>query len=566
MAPSGMTTSMVPRAAVLAAAVLLCASLLTAWRVPLFDPDEGYYPATAAESIDAGRPWDLQFNGEPRWDKPVLTYALIQSAFVLLGRSDGAARVPSAFEGAALVLAVGALAGALAGARAGGLAAVVLSTTVGVQIFSRIAHPEIALALSLGVTQLLLVWWLLSVPTEAERHVVRGDALNGRRLPILIGISMAYGVLAKGPVAIAIPALGVALAAPFVINLRARWRQAIRDGLLAGAVAIALASPWFIAMTVRHGTGFLTDTLWRQNVARYTGQLAVHLSTSPFYYVLPTIVALLPWTALLMPALAGVWRGKRADAIGRLRFCVAMMAAATFGFYSLSASKLATYILGLMPSVAVLIGVYLDGELSAARTPTSAAYRATSVLLALTAAALVGVGAVSGRIWTAAELTGGAPGTDAGALLFRAALSTAVVMAAGGALVLFLSGHARLFALTAAGVCVPLVAFLAARPLLESAYPWQRFAAQIAQAPAPVWVDRYRTPSLAFYSGRRIARVTSDADLAGVITGADGWLIVPQSRTTDGSLSGREQAGSATIVDRAGDAALVRLTMPRSTR
>lgn len=550
-----MTTWMMPRVAALAAAMLLCASLLTAWLVPLFDPDEGFYPATAAESLDAGRGWDLRFDGQPRWDKPVLAYALIESAFTLLGRSDGAARVPSAIEGALLVLIVGGLVAALAGERAGGLSALVLSTTVGVQVYSRVAHPEIALALSIGTTQLLLVTWLLSGPKRANRYT----------LPLLIGISMGYGLLAKGPVAAVIPGIGALLCAPFVLE-RDRWPAAIRDGVVAGAVALALAAPWFVAMTLRHGTPFLREALWQQNVARYTGQLVTHPSASPVYYVVPTIVALLPWTALLMPALAGVWRGKRADAIGRLRFCVAMMAAATFGFYSLSASKLATYILGLMPSVAVLIGVYLDGELSAARTPTSAAYRATSVLLALTAAALVGVGAVSGRIWTAAELTGGAPGTDAGALLFRAALSTAVVMAAGGALVLFLSGHARLFALTAAGVCVPLVAFLAARPLLESAYPWQRFAAQIAQAPAPVWVDRYRTPSLAFYSGRRIARVTSDADLTGVITGADGWLIVPQSRTTDGSLSGREQAGSATIVDRAGDAALVRLTMPRSTR
>lgn len=45
-----------------AAAVLLAMDLSTAWVAPLFDPDEGYYPATAAESVDAR----IRFSGLPR--------------------------------------------------------------------------------------------------------------------------------------------------------------------------------------------------------------------------------------------------------------------------------------------------------------------------------------------------------------------------------------------------------------------------------------------------------------------------------------------------------------------
>lgn len=51
--------------------------MLSAPLMPLFDPDEGYYPATAVESVDSGDYWDLRFNGAPRWDKPVAGTAFV---------------------------------------------------------------------------------------------------------------------------------------------------------------------------------------------------------------------------------------------------------------------------------------------------------------------------------------------------------------------------------------------------------------------------------------------------------------------------------------------------------
>ena len=584
---------MVPRAAAVAAAVLLCTCVLTAWAVPLFDPDEGYYPATAAESVDAGRSWDLRFNGEPRWDKPVLAYALIQSAFLLFGRSDGAARIPSAVQGAALVLAVAAIAGAFAGADAAAFSAIVLSTTVGIQVFSRVAHPEIALALSIGVTQLLLVAWLVGPAKagpyvrhgEERREEIRGGRLQAARkevrgvrlqadqegkrgpevrlqaarwLPLLIGVSMAYGLLAKGPVAVVIPAVGVLLCAPFVLD-RERWGSAIRDGLIAGAVSIVLAAPWYTAMTLRYGSAFLRDALWQQNVARYTGQLAVHVSVSPLYYVLPAIAALLPWTALLLPALGRIRRPRDGDTRTQFRFCVAMMGLGTFGFYSLSASKLASYILALVPSVSVLIGMYLAEERGTGGRAWP--YRATSIVLLLTAAVLVVL--ATGRVIPTRELTGGVPGVDADTMLLTAALPPALVLAGGGALVLMLRARARTLALAAVGALAPLVIVIAARPLAQEAYPWQRFAAVIARDPAPVWLNNFRAPSLTFYRGHVINRLTDDTELPGIVRGAEGWLIVPQERIMEDPLAARIEAHRAAIVSTIGNAVLVRLE-PRS--
>jgi 4-amino-4-deoxy-L-arabinose transferase-like glycosyltransferase len=163
--------------------LLLC--LLTAPFAPLFDPDEGYYPATAAESVASGSAWDPRLNGEPRCDKPILPYALIEGAFSLFGRRVAAARVPSALQDTALVLVVGFLVWRLAGPRAGALSAVIVSTTAGIQIFSRVAHPEIGVVLSVVTTELLLCLWLIWPVDAARLH-----------LAVAAGVSVGYGVLA----------------------------------------------------------------------------------------------------------------------------------------------------------------------------------------------------------------------------------------------------------------------------------------------------------------------------------------------------------------------------------
>jgi 4-amino-4-deoxy-L-arabinose transferase-like glycosyltransferase len=104
-------------------------AMITAPLAPLFDPDEGYYPATAAESVASGSAWDPRFNGVSRWDKPVLTYALIQVSFMVLGENVPAARVPSAVWGAVLIVVSGVVLSYMASPMAALLATIVLATT-----------------------------------------------------------------------------------------------------------------------------------------------------------------------------------------------------------------------------------------------------------------------------------------------------------------------------------------------------------------------------------------------------------------------------------------------------
>lgn len=530
----------------LAALGLVVAALGTASVVPLFDPDEGYYPATAAESVDSGAWWDLRFNADARWEKPVLAYALIEGSFAAFGRGPVAARLPSALEGAALVLLVGGLVSRLAGRRAGACSAVVLASSLGVQVFARVAHPEIAVVLSIAVTELLLTMWL--VLPHAERP---------RGLAALIGASIGYGLLAKGPIAVVVPALGIACAAPFVANLRERWGEALRDAAVAGLVGLALAAPWYAAMTFRHGVAFLHEGVWAQNVGRYTGQMDHGQSAATF--LLAAVAGLMPWTGLLPAAL---WRLKRpaGDRRASIRLTVAIIAGSSLVFYSMSASKLASYSLALIPPMSVLIGLYLDDLLAAPRTRPAVPFLATGVALSALAAGLLAVPGLHGTVLRMRDVIGGVPAEQSGAALWTLVGPVAAVLIAGAVLVFWLSDRGRMTALYGVGLAAPLAALLAAGPLLSDAYPWQRFGRQMATEPGRAWIQNYRAPSLTFYAGRPIERVAGDEALEALVKDADsGWVILGADWTLKPPLADRVRAGRATVVDRTPRLALVRL-------
>jgi len=531
------------RTVILAAVGLMALALSTAAAVPLFDPDEGYYPATAAESVDSGAWWDLHFNGEPRWDKPVLAYALIEGSFALFGRGPVAARLPSALEGAALVLLTGVLVSGLAGPRAGNCSAIVLATSLGAQLFTRAAHPEIALVLSMAVTELLLTVWL-----------VLPSGQRPRRLAVWIGISLGYGLLAKGPVAVVVPGLGFAVAAPFVTDMRGRLREVVSDGGMAGLVAVAVSAPWYAAMTWRHGLGFLRDGVWAQNFGRYTGE--IEHGQSALVFVVACAIGLMPWTALL-PAAVGRLRHFRGDRPGAVGMVMAITAATSLAFYTLSASKLASYSLALVPPLSVLIGLFLAEWLDKPDTH-AAPFRATSVTLGLLAVVLLAVPLFQGILFSTRDLVGGVPAAQPGLGLWSLVVPVALVLVAGAAMLWWLPARARLATLAAIGCATPLVALLASGPLINDAYPWQRFGKHMTGEPGPVWIQNYRAPSLTFYAARPVERVVGDEALAALIKDADhGWVVLGADWAAKAPLAGRIRAGRAAVVDRTPRLALV---------
>jgi 4-amino-4-deoxy-L-arabinose transferase-like glycosyltransferase len=517
---------------------------------PLFDPDEGYYPATAAESLRSGAFWDLRFNGAPRWEKPILSYALIEMAFQLLGESAIAARVPSAVEGAALILIAGVIVARLATARAGVLSALVVATTLGMSIFSRVAHPEIAVVLSTVTTQLLICVWLTASDRRVRRHVA-----------IAVGVSIAYGLLAKGPVALALPllmligALNVVPVSPDIV------RVGLSHAALAGVVATALACPWYVAMGARHGWSFLQEAVWHQNVGRYAAAAYGH-HASVFALVLPTLAGLLPWSAAL-PGAIGRLHWQSGDSREVLRTCTFVSAISALVFYSVSSSKLASYALACVPPLAILIGLLLDEDFDNNTAMTRTAGR-TALLLGVGAAMLIAAPFVAGHLLTTRQLLGGLrpPSIDVGTLLASVTIPLGCLsgIAAFGML-LTTSPKDRVAAIAVVGALVPVLILAAARPILTGMYPWEVFGRAIAARPGPVWLVGRRAPSLTFYAGRPVLTAPDLPTLEVEISRERaGWLALTHDDWARLSAPGGFTPGESALVAVRGRMVLVRFS------
>jgi 4-amino-4-deoxy-L-arabinose transferase-like glycosyltransferase len=77
------------------------------------------------------------------------------------------------------------------------------------------------------------------------------------------------------------------------------------------------------------------------------------------YYFIPVLLAgMLPWTALLVDALMRAWKRDAGRQFQAKRFLL-VWAAVVFVFFSVSSSKLVSYILPMFPALALLIGARL---------------------------------------------------------------------------------------------------------------------------------------------------------------------------------------------------------------
>jgi hypothetical protein len=229
-------------------------------------------------------------------------------------------------------------------------------------------------------------------------------------------------------------------------------------------------------------------------------------------------------------------------------------------FYSLSASKLVSYSLALLPPLSVVVGVYLDDVLGRARTRATASFLGTGTVLALVAIALCAVPMLGGNVIRMRDLIGGVPSDQGAATLWWLVAPMAAVLIVGAVLVLALPIRGRIAALFGVGLAAPLAILLAAGPLVRDAYPWQRFGAQIATVSGPAWIQMYRVPSLTFYAGRPIERLGDEAELESVLeTAESGWVILGSDWAAKPALAARLASGSASIVERSARLILVRL-------
>jgi len=364
-------------------AIVLIASVAslavgTAW-TPFWDEDEPRFAAIASTMMSTGDWVVPMYNGELAVDKPVLMHWAMAAACTLCGESEIAARLP-----AVLATLLTALALLRAGTRwfdatTGMVAALAFVGCLLVGIEAHAATPD-------AILTCLTTWGtiLFAEPLLAPRPDPSGIPRLSWRRAAVVGALLGLAVLCKGPIgfvgplAVVLPwtwwlAMQRRLAdAPVppgsgrnflgrivVAAVPAAWDAARASRLVVLAAAmLAVAGPWYVAVSMRTDGAWLHGFFFIHNVGRFVAPMEKH-GGSALLQPLAMLVGFYPWSCFLPLAIVvTAWRVcRRSDpsaARDTLALALCWITVWIVGF-SLSATKLPNYVLPAYPAAALLV-------------------------------------------------------------------------------------------------------------------------------------------------------------------------------------------------------------------
>nr|WP_255699632.1 glycosyltransferase family 39 protein [Tychonema sp. BBK16] len=388
----------------------LCAiaSVAFVWNlgnIGLVDETEPLFAEAARQMTVRGDWITPYFNGDTRFDKPPLIYWLMALAYRAIGVNEWAVRLPSALSAIALTcLGFYTLSkeegrrtpsnppqgGNEEGIRTppyppqGGNEEEKLSPTPPLSPSSTLplflSTPWIGAALialnpqtiawgRTGVSDMLLVGcmcsallaFFLGYVLEEEREKAEFSTISTSRFPnkwyltfyVLIGLA----ILAKGPVGIVIPALIIGCFALYLGNFRQLWREMRPvSGIL---IILAIALPWFILVILANGQTYIDSFFGYHNFQRFTQVVNRH-SAPWYFYFFVVLLGFAPWSIYLPVAIARTrfWQRSywcRQPRSAQLSLFALFWFGCIFGFFTISVTKLPSYVLPLLPAAAILV-------------------------------------------------------------------------------------------------------------------------------------------------------------------------------------------------------------------
>lgn len=481
------------------------------------DSDEAFYAEAAREIVESGDWITPRFNYDIRFQKPIFFYWLIAASYVIAGVGETAARFWAAASGLGLTLIAYACARRWYDPDTGLLSGAIVGTSFGAFAMARQSLPDLPLAFFVTLS----AWAGFEALT-----LYAASPRRARRWLLLSSAASALAMLTKGPVGAALPL--VVLLPAMGWARREDWRRGrfvlpfpVRDVLLAVLVFLAIATPWYAAVTLVHGPQYLHRFFIGENLERFA--TARYNAPRPLWFYLPVVVGgLMPWSPFFLlwirPA-TGILRGRRALDGRTLRLL--FWAAGPLVLFSLSVGKQPRYILPCLVPLAVQLGRTIRATISESSSK-SRGLTAAGVLSGLFMLAVAALLYRARPLFTAVDsgwtplgpLTMAIAGTAtlAASLVWnKRALPATVTLASAAMLLAF--HHAVLVRRTP-------------EPVVTTA------AAITAQGPGvSVCACGAFARNLPFYTGRKTLVSITDADLVPILGTGDPLLAVVDART-----------------------------------
>ncbi|MSQ53135.1 MAG: glycosyltransferase family 39 protein [Betaproteobacteria bacterium] len=335
----------------------------------LIKPDEGRYAEIAREMAQSGDWVTPRLNGIKYFEKPPLQYWTTAAAFRAFGTNEWTARLWSGLTGFAGVLLAAATASRLFGPPAGLFAATVLAGSLWWVLMGHLNTLDMGFAFFL---QAALAGFLLGQSSQQ-------GSVRERNAMLTAWAAAALAVLSKGLAGVVLP--GMVLLAYCL--MQREWLILRRLHLLGGlAIFLGLTAPWFIAVQLANPE-FARFFFVHEHLDRFT--TPTHGRMQPAWYFVPILaLALMPWTGIALHACARAWRTPSERGFNARRFLL-LWVVLIFIFFSASGSKLPSYILPLLPALALLSGDWLTRA-----TPRALTWHSVSIAaLALVAIVLI---------------------------------------------------------------------------------------------------------------------------------------------------------------------------------
>ena len=445
--------------------------------VGFLSTDEPRYASIGREMAQSGDWITPHLNGLPWFEKPPLVYWMTAAANRAGLRDEWAARLPVALMSVAFLAFFFVTLEREFSTQVAMIASAILSTSAGWLVYSSVAVMDVPMTVGLGAATLIAV----------------GDPRPRRGW--LAGALLGLAFLAKGFVP---PVLFIPV---WLVARGKRW------AILAGAAVVA--APWCLLCLYRNGSAFWYEFFWKHHVARFMSAASLQHG-QPYWYYLPVVLSLLfPWT----PLVALLMRKKTYDDV-RMRFLAVWLVLFPLVFFTVAQNKLASYVLPVLPALAILLGVALDKAGTRALAWWLAGCALPMVLLPTIAAALpeaINLG-VRKTHWTFG--LGGLPFVLAAAVVWWLAFR----------------GHTRTAVLATALTVAIGVGFLkvSSFPMLDQRVSargfWRTHQDQAAHACLDSSVGRTWEYGLNYYAGHALPRCEG---------GQSGWWIVDR----DGALA-----------------------------
>lgn len=332
----------------------------------LTNNNEVFYAQSAKEMMQKDTWMTPHLFGQPQFEKPIITYWFLRSAFELFGISSFSARFFPAVWGMLGVLAIYAL----------GLAAFNDERrAMYAALFMMSSSLYIGLSRTVFTDMFFTAFILFSLAAFYWGYVDRGKKGAGI---FLFFVFSALAVLSKGPIGFLICISAILIFLSLKKELKFLF---CKEALFGFFVFCLVAVPWYALMIKKYGSAYTHQFFYTDHIRRLIE--AEHGANDTWYFYPATVVGcMFPWSFYLLAGTGHWFRSLSGDKRDFYIFLSCWVAVVFFVFQP-AHSKLSSYIFPLFPALALFLGDYAVSMLEAGphKSFRAAAWATTLFLL-----------------------------------------------------------------------------------------------------------------------------------------------------------------------------------------